>query len=366
MSIESKFNRLMIFDGAHCLHRNLAVPNNWNMTTSKGFRTGGIFGVLRTILKEASVYNYYPVVVFDKGLSKRRLDIYPNYKHTEEKKEKQLLLESREYRTEEELLDEEFRKVYIQQRDILIQLLPYFKIPVVCFDDWEGDDLIYILTKLAKDSIVVSDDKDLIQLIRDDETGRCRIRRAMRDEFWDLDKLKTEYTDIEEYILNKSIVGDGSDNIPSACYGVGEKTASDLYKFYKYIKENELEYPKTEEELTEICKKYNLPKRKAFLNFNEEQLFINYQLINLKFVEKDIDNQEENMINYITSNVDYFFKNEFDKKLLEENVLTFLNYLEIKTFDYNNLFKLVEDVKSVVNSDTELSENRKISNSSLF
>ena len=32
-------------------------------------------------------------------------------------------------------------------------------------NDWEGDDIIFVLSELAKDSIVVSDDKDLIQLI---------------------------------------------------------------------------------------------------------------------------------------------------------------------------------------------------------
>ena len=82
-----KYNRLLIFDGSYCLHRNLSVPNQFEMKTSTGIGTGGVLGVLRTIQKELKSYNYYPVVVFDGGLSKRRLNIFPNYKKNLEKQQ---------------------------------------------------------------------------------------------------------------------------------------------------------------------------------------------------------------------------------------------------------------------------------------
>ena len=68
------FNRILIFDGSYALHRALSVPNNWDMVNSKGKRTGGIFGVLRTIQKELKNYNYFPIVVFDGGLSSREIE----------------------------------------------------------------------------------------------------------------------------------------------------------------------------------------------------------------------------------------------------------------------------------------------------
>lgn len=353
--------------GSHALHRNLSVPNNWEMQTSTGIRTGGVFGVLRTLLKEISQYNYYPIFVFDGGLSKRRLQLYPNYKGTLDKKEKELLLESKGEYSEEDILQMEMKAEYANQREMLKQLLPFFNIPVICYENWEGDDLIYLLTKMTKDSIVVSDDKDLLQLIRDDETGRCRVRRAMRDEFWDMNKLKLNSTDINEYIIKKSIVGDPSDNIPSACYRVGEKTAKELYDFYSYIIENKLTYPRTEEELTKICKEHKLSKKKAFINFDENQFLINLMLTDLKLVEKDVEDYYPEMLYYIEDNINTYLKNNYNEDLQLENILNILKYLEIRSFEYHHLYNLIKDVKDVIfNIDTKLGEKREMKIGGLF
>lgn len=348
MSYQQIYNRALIFDGSHALHRNLSVPNNWDMKTSTGIRTGGIFGVLRTIVKELKDYNYYPIVVFDGGLSKRRLDIYPNYKRT---LDKQQLNESVEEKTEEQLIDEEFRREYNSQRETLKQLLPLFNIPVICLDGWEGDDIIYVLTKLCKDSIVVSDDKDLLQLIRDDETGRCRVRRAMREEFWDLNHLKENNVDIKEYISCKSIVGDGSDNIPSACYQVGEKTAPGLYQLYESIKLNNLNFPSTEEELNSICKKLNLPKRKAYINFNENQFLTNLLLTDLSLVDNDIT---QDIIDNVNNTLQVVINNLDPNN--KETINIFMNNCEIRTFDSKYLYDRCYKLRDVLFNDTTMSE----------
>ena len=157
--MEKIYGRLLIFDGSHALHRSISEPHLWEMKNFSGQRTGGVYGTLQTIQKECSSFNYFPVVVFDGHLSQRRLDIYPNYKRN---LERQALLECKEEdKTEEQLLDEEFRREYSTQRNDLIQLLPLFGIPCIRLDQWEGDDLIYIISKMTKNSIVVSDDKDL-------------------------------------------------------------------------------------------------------------------------------------------------------------------------------------------------------------
>lgn len=366
MNYKQIYNRLLIFDGSFCLHRVMNT-SYWNMLTSTGIRTGGVFGVLRTILKEVSNYNYYPIVVFDGGLSSRRLELFPNYKHTEDKKEKQLLLENLETKSEEDLLDEEIKREYATQREILKQLLPYFNIPVISYEGWEGDDLIYILSKISNDSIVISDDKDLLQLIREDSSGRCRVKRAMLDEFWDINKLQESYKDVIYYIAEKAIVGDQSDNIPSACYGVGAKTASSLYDFYKFVKENNINYPTTEEDLIEICKKHNLTKKKAFINFDEYQFMVNLMLTDLKLVDEDLIRNDLRMLYIIRDKIDFFFKNQFDENLQKQNIVTILDYLEIKSFDFNQLFNLIKQVKDVIyNIETNLDENRKIHKGLLF
>lgn len=354
------FNRILIFDGSYALHRSLSVPNNWDMINSKGKRTGGIFGTLRTIQKELKDYNFFPVVVFDGGLSKRRLDIYPNYKRN---LERQALLECKEEdKTEEQLLDEEFRREYSTQRNDLIQLLPLFGIPCIRLDQWEGDDLIYIISKMTKNSIVVSDDKDLIQLIRalpNAELRTCRIRRPLRDEFLDMQSLKDKGLNIEEYIGCKSIVGDPSDNIPSACFQVGEKTAPGLFELYKKVTETNSIFPENEDQLTKACKQFNIQKRKAYLNFNETQFLNNLLLTDLSLVDNEISNDLlNNLYNSILEQSCY--NNIVD-------IANLLNDLEIRTFDYNALLERVEFLRKTLriedtvsaNSLTEIYSNRK-------
>lgn len=134
MMKEKLYQRLLIFDGSHALHRSICEPHLWEMRNYAGQRTGGIYGTLQTILKESSTFNYFPVVVFDGHLSQRRLEIYPNYKKHEDK---QLLQESLEQPTEMELLQREQREEYNRQREILKVLLPAFGIPTIHLTDWE-------------------------------------------------------------------------------------------------------------------------------------------------------------------------------------------------------------------------------------
>lgn len=124
MEINSIYERLMIVDGSHLLHRSICEPHLWEMTNYEGQRTGGIYGTLQSLLKETSLYQYYPVVVFDGHLSQRRLDLYNNYKRNAEK---QLLMENLNQLSEIEQLRREQKYEYNQQREILKVLLPNFR-----------------------------------------------------------------------------------------------------------------------------------------------------------------------------------------------------------------------------------------------
>lgn len=333
--MEINFNRVMIYDGSYLLHRNLSQPNQWEMINSKGKRTGGIYGVLRSIIKESKDYNFYPVVVFDGGLSKRRLNIYPNYKKNIER---QALLECKdEDLTEEQLFDLEFRREYSTQRNDLMQLLPLFGIPVIRINDWEGDDLIYILSKMSRNSIVVSDDKDLIQLLYEDDNRRCKVRRPMKEEMWDINTLKEKEMNIQKYIGCKCIVGDPSDNIPSACFQVGEKTAPGLYELY--TKSLNIGFPKDEEDLTKKCKDLNVPKRKAYLNFNEDQFLTNVLLTDLRLIDEDIT---EDVINNIKTTI-YTECKPFEQNNKPE-IYSILDDLEIKTLDVETLYSRIDSL----------------------
>lgn len=326
--MEKIYGRLLIFDGSHALHRAISEPHLWEMKNFNGQRTGGVYGTLQTIQKECTTYNYFPVVVFDGHLSQRRLDIYPNYK---KHADKQLLQESIEQLSEMELLQEEQRAEYNRQREILKILLPAFGIPTIHLEDWEGDDIIYILSKLTKDSIVVSDDKDLIQLVTDSADRRCRIRRGMRDEFIGSNWFSENELSQAEFVARKALVGDPSDNIPSACFQVGEKTALGLYKLYQATIGN---FPTDENQLTESCKKLNIPKRKAYLNFDENQFLQNMLLMDLSLVENEITEDLVQEIDNIITTESGVRNSDVIKDTLQE--------LEIRTFMPINILDRVD------------------------
>ena len=338
MEINSLYERLMIVDGSHLLHRSICEPHLWEMKNSDGQRTGGIFGTLQSLQKETSLYQYYPVVVYDGHLSQRRLNLYDNYKRNAEK---QLLTENVNQMSELEQLKREQKYEYNQQREILKVLLPNFGIPVIHLSDWEGDDIIYILTQLTKDSIVLSDDKDLLQLVCDESNRKCCVKRGMRNEFIDMNWFKDNDLTIDDFIARKAIVGDPSDNIPSACFQVGEKTAPGLYKLYVESKNC---FPKTEEELTKLCKNTNIPKRKAYLNFNEEQFLNNVLLMDLRFVDNYIDNT---LLDQIITEIDTSLINT-------QGIEDLLSRFEITSFNTKELIdkvKILSDFKRL-NFDT--------------
>lgn len=346
------FNKVLLCDGSYFLHRMLSQPNQWEMQTTTGKRTGGIFGVIRSIFKEMQKYNYFPIVVFDGGLSPRRLGVYPNYKRNEEK---QLLLECKESeKTEQQLLDEAFMREYRTQRKDIITFLHGLGIPCIRIEGWEGDDLLYILSKMSKDSIIISDDKDLIQSVYEDENRKCRIWRTMHEEMWDVDTLKNKGMDAWQHINCKAIVGDPSDNIPSACYGVGEKTASGLLQLMESCNKLVIPFPHTEEDLEYRCKSFGIPKRKAYMNFDEAQFAVNMELMNLKLVDKDIT---DNFVNYLYDMVIMDYATN-DIPLVNEKIKEFemysINVNEIlKRVEKLHNYLKIEDKSKVINNSEE-------------
>ena len=200
-NLKQMFNKIFIIDGSFLIHRSLHVQEIFNLKNSKGMRTGGIFGFLRSIsaeLKHCS--DYYPVVTWDSGLSLRRVSADPFYKKANERGIDNKVL------TPEEL-DNDYITQYRRQRNFVIKLLSYFGIPSLKFKNWEGDDLMFILTKLSKDSLVLTDDRDLLQLL----SSTCKVRRPMADELWTLDEFleSMKLEDIYDFILWKVIRGDG-------------------------------------------------------------------------------------------------------------------------------------------------------------
>lgn len=223
--------RALIIDGSYMIHRALHVPEIYDLKNSNGKRTGGIFQFMRSMAFEIKNFkdgNYYPIVTFDAGLSNRRIAIYPNYKKRLDKKTL-----DEDFRQNGDSWDEDIKKKYLEdqeyvmeyrtQRGDVIGILQKLGIPILMFDGWEGDDLIYICSKLIPESVIVTDDKDLQQLLAPNVKVR-RPRKGDTIEYETYQKTAND-PDMRKFVIEKAISGDASDNIPQAAQGVGAKTA---------------------------------------------------------------------------------------------------------------------------------------------
>lgn len=325
------YNRALVIDGSYIIHRALSQEDVFDLKTSKGERTGGIFVSLKMLNREIrDAGKYYPVVCFDSGLSPRRVELDPDYKNARER------ALPREVLTPEEL-DNDYVTQYRKQRNALIEILTYFGIPCLKFPLWEGDDLMYIVSKLCNRSLILTDDRDLLQLL----TEGCNVRRPMADELWTEEEFLSsqEYENMDDFIMCKALLGDASDNIVGSCKGVGKTTVNHLINLLKLYKNNDGEfdfsnYPTDEKLLREICTDANIKYRKAYLNFDEERFYTNLKLVDIR--EEDIS--RDNIVKHIISNinncrhtVDYF------------KAVGTLGRLEIKEFPIDELMSNVSN-----------------------
>ncbi|MDQ6788430.1 MAG: DNA polymerase I [Acidobacteriota bacterium] len=126
------------------------------------------------------------------------------------------------------------------QMPYIIKVCEAFEIPILKFDGFEADDIIGTLAQKIADkgmqAVIVSNDKDLCQLVRDPQIICMRqnsqnIKRKVSvppiewcDEAWVENKFGVKPTQIIDLL---GLMGDAIDNIPGAP-GIGEKGAMKL------------------------------------------------------------------------------------------------------------------------------------------
>jgi len=111
------------------------------------------------------------------------------------------------------------------------EIVRAYNIPVYQVDGMEADDLIASVTKRALEAgigvVIVSSDKDLMQLVHDDDE-RVVLWDSMRDKVFGPREVEEKWGVTPSHLHDLlALVGDTSDNIPGVP-GVGPKTAADL------------------------------------------------------------------------------------------------------------------------------------------
>ena len=212
--------KVILIDGNNLLFRSYYATayKGSILRNSKGFPTNALFGfinMLNKIINEECPN--YMMIAFDKGKTFRH-DKYEGYK--DGRKETPLELK--------------------EQFPVAKAIADAMGIKCFEIDNYEADDIIgTFANEIDKSneyySVIVSSDKDLLQLITDkNEVKLLKSNDYIR---LDLDSFINTYGFTPEKIKDlKGIMGDSSDNIPGV-KGIGEKGASALIQKYGTVEE---------------------------------------------------------------------------------------------------------------------------------
>jgi DNA polymerase-1 len=173
--------------------------------------TQAIFGVLRTVRDLMVKFPGPPIVCWD-GVSWRKHHFTGYKANRDDTPEKKAV-----------------RDAYKAQRGHIARGLTLLGVTQAAAANLEADDIIAMLTaKLRatdKRVMVVSGDKDLLQLVQDRVVwyDPIRDRRVTTSNFHDFTGFRTTH----QFVQAKALQGDTSDNVPGVG-GIGEKGAKDL------------------------------------------------------------------------------------------------------------------------------------------
>ena len=257
--------KLVLIDGNNLMFRSYyATAYTGNMMkNSKGLPTNALFGFVSMINKIIHEENpKYMAVAFDIGkyFRKEEYDFYNDGRID---------------------TPEELKMQMPIARDILDKMgIKHFELA-----PYEADDIIGTIVRMTEEdkdfaSLIVSSDKDLLQLISDEtevkllkQTDYIRYNHAKFLEDYGIEPIRM--------IDLKALMGDSSDNIPGV-KGIGEKTAlkllqeytsiENLYEHIEEIKGKTKEKLENDREMAFISKKIATIYRDVPLDINLEEL----------------------------------------------------------------------------------------------
>ena len=210
---------MLLLDGHSLAFRAFfALPET--LITSSGQVTNAVYGFTAMLIKLLADERPQGVVVcFDKGVPQFRVERYAEYK-------------AGRAATPD---------LFKQQLPLIREVLGSLRIPMVELEGYEADDLLATLTKHAREEgcevVVVTGDRDILQLVRDGVTV-IMTRRGISDVIrYDRQTVLERYgVAPEQWIDFVALKGESSDNLPGVP-GIGDKTAAQLINKYHDVEQ---------------------------------------------------------------------------------------------------------------------------------
>ncbi len=219
MNQNNEEDELFLIDGSGFIFRAyfaFAYSRQSGMTSPDGVEVGAVYGFTNMLLKMLRDYHApYIAVIFDAARANFRNDIYPEYKANREE------------------TPEDLKSQFALIRDATRA----FDMPAIELEGYEADDLIAAYTKLARKAgkkvVIVSSDKDLMQLVGEG----VRMLDPMKSKWIEEEQVIEKFGVTPDKVVDvQALAGDSSDNIPGVP-GIGVKTAAQLINEYGSLEE---------------------------------------------------------------------------------------------------------------------------------
>ena len=269
-------NKCLVIDGSYQAFRHIMSSINDEKYNANFIA----YRLMRTIIKEVTAYNAYPIMCFDKNGSKYRYSIYPDYKANrgggtaKEERPNEFLVDEylpesfkgklindetiplndltdywnvikTKYKDDKKDLIEAIRSVVIFRtykyvREIFTNNIRSIGILGLTIPGYEADDIGHFFSYLTNTSgRLVSDDNDW----RISVSERYELSRPMAEEIVKYEDMVKAYENLtsrgfranESVRLIKSITGDGGDNIPGFDGVGGTRGTAMIESIYKSV-----------------------------------------------------------------------------------------------------------------------------------
>ncbi|MFQ6016642.1 MAG: DNA polymerase I [Kiloniellaceae bacterium] len=238
-----KAHRLYLVDGSGYIFRAFhALPP---MTRPDGTPVNAVYGFTNMLIKLlAEAEAELIAVVFDKGKTSFRNEIYPDYKAQRPDPPEEL----------------------IPQFGLIREATRAFNVACIEMENYEADDIIASYAKAARDAgvevTIVSSDKDLMQLVEDGVAMLDPMKNRPIGPAEVADKFGVRPDKVVEV---QALAGDSVDNVPGVP-GIGVKTAAQLITEYGDLetlleRAGEIKQPRRRENLIEFAEQARISRR---------------------------------------------------------------------------------------------------------